>query len=138
MKKLEDIKKTNPFIVPDNYFEELPDKITDRLKRPVTLKLNFKWAKISGVAAVLSIITFLTVLYYINNKTENLKSQFAENNIVESFVDEHTIINAIVEDTSVSIQEKTNIESRNIYDDEDEKLDYVAESLDYESLLAEL
>ena len=135
MKKLEDIEKKNPYKVPDDYFEKLSHEIIEGVKQPEKLHLNFKWAKLSGVAAVISVVLFLSVLYFVNQSKIQTKPQFVENTVIENFVDENSIINEIVEDTTIFIQDK-NRQSNTEADEED--IDYVAESIDYRSILAEL
>ena len=52
MKKLADIPKTQPFKVPDNYFEDLPMRIQARIQKPEPKSL---WAGEWGLALKLAI-----------------------------------------------------------------------------------
>lgn len=137
MKKLEEIEKKNPFKVPDNYFNDLSETLKEQIKQPIKIHKSFYWKKVAVAAAISILILSVAVLNSnIFNTKSNLKTQqFVENSIEDNLVDETTIVNEMIEDTSIVILDKNNTENSESNDDD---LDYVAESLDYELLLAEL
>lgn len=137
MKKLDNIEKKNPFKVPDNYFNDLSESLQERVKQPIIIKMKYYWLKLA-VAAVISILIISLVVLNIfdyNNKPEIKTQQFVENSFVVNLVDEHIIVNEIIDDTTNIIQENNSFKNT---ESDEEDVDYVAESIDLESLLAEL
>lgn len=77
------ISKENPFKVPANYFENLPNRISERVL--IETQKNIPWWKlfffrpsfaIGFSVAVLLVVAFL---FYPQNNTEKFSSQLAEN-----------------------------------------------------------
>jgi hypothetical protein len=103
-------KKSNPFRVPDNYFELFPEKlmatILDFEKKNIYLSGNISWKKHVRVAA--AVIGFIVVSYSILqiNRTQIkplISEQIVHNNDDElSFVDENYIVEALTNDVSAS------------------------------------
>lgn len=127
--------KENPFRVPENYFEELPEKIFENIlaseKTPVRIKPVFGLKKSLAIAAAIAGLIFLTYSgYYLINKSDNDQNQIAYINDTTdaeySFVDENNIVDAI-----------SNVISENEEVEGDDIVNYLVEDDIDENLIAE-
>lgn len=123
--------KGNPFRVPENYFEEFPDKIMERIHETKIKDVKpgyFLRKFLYPAAAVAAIIVF--TLFVINYGNENLNvNDLAENqtdtaDAASSFVKENYIIEAI------TIDEKDTIEG-------DDIINYLVDDNINENLIAD-
>ncbi|MBI5219412.1 MAG: hypothetical protein HY958_10825 [Bacteroidia bacterium] len=139
MTKLNNIEKKNPFKVPGNYFKELPSRIQDKITEQ---KLSSSKNRITHflmrpqVAAAITIVIVSLVIFRIfhHHNQGIAEQQLTENIIIENYIDENTIVNVMAEDTLpyvVPVIEKDSTIS-------EEELDYAANNIDYETLIAEL
>jgi len=81
--KLEDINKTNPFKVPDGYFDNLTDNIMSKIKEEETKKpkvLHFNFDKFKRFASIAAIV-LLSLFVFTPERTEfnnSYDTEFAE------------------------------------------------------------
>ena len=100
--KLSFINKENPFVVPEEYFENLPGIISERcavaekakVKRPFYLLPKFYFPVLSGIAAVVVFI----LLFELNNKHEADKSGIAQNSQVSQ---EYSYLGSLIDDNDL-------------------------------------
>ncbi len=135
---LSNIKKENPFSVPDNYFDEFPSKIQNEisekeklpyLKRFLqVLKPNLSLAASITIFALIAVIAVKSFVKDSNTYNNNIAddSEIAD---IEMFdIDDNTIIDIIVEETETNNDDE-------IFDDE--ILDYLAYNTDYNTIIDE-
>ncbi len=124
--------RENPFRIPDNYFDTLPDKIFSKIfqpeSKPLKPKVYINWTKQIAVAAAVAGIIFMSYSgYRLLNNSDNNKQQVAQiidtTDAVYSFVDENNIVEAMttVKTTSEKV-EGDDIINYLVEDDVDENL----------------
>lgn len=138
--KLSKIKKENPFSVPDNYFNELPMQIQERVRQKrvfypaVLIELLKKpaYALSFSLLLLLIIIIPFTISTY-NSKLSNSQIAYQDFDItdIEYFeINEELLIEAI---SAEEFDENELIEETN-----DEMMDYIINNVDYTTILDEL
>ena len=124
-------KRENPFKVPDNYFENLSDRIFEKIlleeNKPLKPVYVFNWKRSLSLAAAIVGITFIsyTGYKYINRPTitEVQIAQISDTTDPEfSFVDENLIVEALTTTGAELEVEGDDIISFLVDDDLDENL----------------
>jgi hypothetical protein len=133
-KKLEEIPKGNPFRVPENYFDELPERIMQNCetkeKQPKLIKILKPAFSLAALFIGVAIVAYLAV-QVIDNPDK--QSQFNQTDIARSqqdkpFSNEEEIIDAL---EGVQVEESSK--------ETDEYIDYLLkEDIDYGTLINEL
>ena len=137
MKKLDTIEKKNPFKTPENYFENLSGSAILNIHKESDVKtISFSKIFLRAAAIFILVITSLAITYFITNTNNenNPKSNIADISNVENYIDEASIVYLITEDSIVA----NDFLERNITDFQNDTTEYLAENMDYLSLLAEL
>jgi len=102
---LKEFKNREFFKVPGNYFEDLPDRIMDRIESKsnniYSLQNNRRWwIYTTAAAAIIVLISITALLFYINGQKESESFYFAQDlAIPELYLDdlsEAVIINYLV------------------------------------------
>lgn len=134
MTKLKDIEKKNPFKIPQLYFDGFPNLMAKKIDQTKPSVHLYDWKKPAIAAAILILIlsVFALKILLSHDSPEKHQPLAANSAYIESNVDEATIINEIVTDSTFS----TKKESVSIQESEDD-LDLEAETVDYTTLLAE-
>lgn len=137
---LSKIKKENSFSVPDNYFNELPMKIQERVqqKRVFNPVVLFELLKkpayaLSFALLILLIIIIPFAISTYNNRLSNNQISYHDFDItdIEYFeINEELLIEAI---SAGEFDENELIEEAN-----DEMMDYIINNVDYATILDEL
>lgn len=124
-------KRENPFKVPDNYFENLSDRIFEKIHLEENIPLKpvyaFNWKRSLSLAAAIVGITFIsyTGYKYINRPTitDVQIAQISDTTDPEfSFVDENLIVEALTTTGADLEVEGDDIISFLVDDDLDENL----------------
>jgi hypothetical protein len=114
---LQKLKKENPLLVPDDYFNHLPETIKQRIEKldnqPVK-KYAFFSNKLYPVLAVAAMIGLIAFLYFmlIPSKNSHNPEKFADNssgfNAIEDYlinnagIDEESIVSALIEENDIT------------------------------------
>lgn len=130
-----DINNQNPFRVPENYFAGFPDKITQRINKnqPDTLSFNMMKPAIAAAILILALSVITLRIFVFNMVRVPPQPQVTEMAFIETDVDENTIVSEVIAGLPDNT-ERTDLTDQ----DNDEEMDYVAETVDYPTLLAEL
>lgn len=138
------LKRNNPFQVPENYFEELPDKIKARLEKNKTnTKSGIKSRPIKPLfyitTAAASILIFLSVWFFTNREKEmpvsftdiTFETLMNESPELIEYIDENTLIDALfvysteaIEFSDVSLDSDSSLTNEDIFEylDNDEEI----------------
>lgn len=114
---LADIKKENPFRVPENYFDELPEKIRIRLEKDgADAKGGIKMRPIKPLfyitSAAASILIFLSVWFFVNRAQEmpaaltgiSFETLMTESPELIEYMDEQTLIDVLLVHSDETIE----------------------------------
>ncbi len=116
-----DIKKENSFKVPENYFEYLPQEITERIKSGsqsgtvFTLRPSIAFSSL----ALLSLLAFF--LIYISQKSPVTTDYSFSDNDIQQIIDNPQLYNIddnSIDDEYLSSSSEASIINENISDDE--------------------
>ncbi|MEZ5082813.1 MAG: hypothetical protein R2750_05125 [Bacteroidales bacterium] len=130
------IKRENPFRVPENYFDELPEKIRIRLEQDgakaeggIRLKTIKPLFYITSAAA--SILIFLSVWFFVKRDQEmsdaftgiSFETLMNESPELIEYMDEHSLIDVLLVNSTeaidfgdVSLDLDSNLTNEDIYD----------------------
>jgi len=103
--ELAKMNKTNPFMVPGNYFEKLPDEIMNKIRVPKRISpaellyTIFLKRKLNFAIIVSGIIVILAILFF--NKSENItgENQFFSNITLDDLLRENPEIIEYMDET---------------------------------------
>ena len=131
---LENIPKTNPFTIPENYFETLQAKIESRIEaesEPIVLKLKPKWYKWSIAAA--ASLALLSGIYYNQtmneiDKSENEIAQISDGQLIQYIEKQNIELADLTENTNMEVADLENILDLNI-NISDENLEKAVEEI---------
>jgi|WetSurMetagenome_2_1015567.scaffolds.fasta_scaffold427051_1 hypothetical protein len=110
---LQNLKKENPFQLPENYFEALPDQINSRiksLKEKPTNQSSFFSRPLYPILAVAAMFGLVALMFFLlipskkTGETEKLANNSENYNAIEDYlinnanIDEESIVNAIIDE----------------------------------------
>ena len=111
MKKLEDIPKQDFYRIPTGYFDYLPQKILNKLERPVPHPYSgaIRWS-------FLALLILSGILFFIPNKEKSLSAEKMLEKIETVYLVEYLAqsdlgLDAMIQETNLTDQDLENFES---------------------------
>ena len=142
--KIDELPKDHPFDVPENYFEDFPDKMQQRLrakslpesgKRTTWFYLKPQLAMAASLL-LFALISLFAVRYLLNDNRVFIQNEDQYSEMLETEMDEHTLMKAYSEIMPVQ-QEYTSEAARDSIEYTNAMIDYLlSEDIDID-LIAE-
>lgn len=132
---LDQIKKEKPFSVPKNYFEVLPQVITDKKLKNKNIENVFDKLSYRILAPTFTVLAIIAIVYLIPN--ENNEMELTGDQISEIILTEN--LHEFDEDLIYSVYSETLIEEPVNEESDEEIIDYlINNNIDINSIIEEL